>query len=108
TVLSATAMTALTPEHASGAVTVTVRNPDTQSGSCVGCFTYVATLSVLPTSVASGDGPTATWSGITTPTSTDWVGLFPLGAANSAYIFSIYTGGAEGEQPDPVGARRSG
>src|SRR5207249_2503129 len=53
-----------------------------------------ATLSVAPTSAAPGDGPTATWSGISTPTSTDWVGLFLAGAPNSAYIFSVYTGGA--------------
>src|SRR5207244_221157 len=40
-----------------------------------------ATLSVLPTSVAPGDGITATWGGIASPTSTDWIALFPAGAA---------------------------
>jgi hypothetical protein len=42
TVVSATQITATTPAHAAGAGDVVVRNPDTQSGTCAGCFTYTA------------------------------------------------------------------
>src|SRR5439155_1308415 len=49
------------------------------------------------------DSVSATWSGITSPTSTDWVGLFPAGAANSAYLFTSYTSGtASGSVPISV------
>jgi len=48
------------------------------------------TLSVSPTMVAAGGSATATWSGITSPTSTDWIGLYTAGAANTAYLAWIY------------------
>jgi RHS repeat-associated protein len=53
-----------------------------------------ATLSASPASVAPGGTLTATWSGIATPTSTDWIGLFVPGAANTAYLKFQYTNGA--------------
>jgi hypothetical protein len=40
-VVSATTITATSPAHAAGSVDVVVINPDTQTGSCVSCFTYV-------------------------------------------------------------------
>jgi len=49
-----------------------------------------ATLSASPTTVAPGGTITATWSGIAAPTATDWIGLYALGAANTAYIHWIY------------------
>ena len=48
------------------------------------------TLSASPTTVAPGGTITATWSGITTPTARDWIGLYTPGAANTAYIHWIY------------------
>jgi hypothetical protein len=39
-----------------------------------------ATLSASPSSVAAGSPVTVTWSGITTPTATDWLGLYPTSA----------------------------
>jgi glucose/arabinose dehydrogenase len=47
-------------------------------------------LGVSPGSVARGGTVTATWSGITTPSATDWIGLFSPGAPNTAYLAWIY------------------
>jgi len=47
TVVTSTSMTATTPAHTSGAVTVTVTNPDAQSGSLVGGFTYTSTSGTI-------------------------------------------------------------
>ena len=47
-------------------------------------------LTASPSSIAPGGTLTATWSGITSPTSTDWIGLYQPGAANTAYIDWIY------------------
>jgi len=47
-------------------------------------------LSVSPTTVARGGSVTATWSGIVSPSSTDWIGLYAPGAAESAYLAWIY------------------
>jgi len=56
TVNSSTSITATTPVHAPGIVTVTVTNPDNQSGA--GSFTYVDTgLSI--SSVSPNGGPTS-------------------------------------------------
>ena len=57
-------------------------------------FTVIApggpTLSVTPTTVARGGTVTPTWSGITAPSATDWIGLYTPGAANTAFIDWIY------------------
>jgi subtilisin len=47
-------------------------------------------LVVSPTAVQAGGTLTATWDGISTPTSTDWIGLFVPGAADTAFIDWIY------------------
>ena len=52
------------------------------------------TLSASPTSVAPGGTVTTTWSGIATPTATDWIGLYTPGAANNAFLAWRYTTGA--------------
>ena len=64
------------------------------------------TLSVSPSSTDAGTSVTATWSGITTPTSTDWIGLYSVGAPNNAFVSWQYTdGNAAGNAPFliPVG-----
>jgi hypothetical protein len=48
------------------------------------------TLSANPTTVAPGGTVTATWSGIANPSTTDWIGLYTPGAANTAYIDWLY------------------
>jgi ELWxxDGT repeat protein/VCBS repeat-containing protein len=54
-----------------------------------------ATISASPASVADGSPVTATWSGIATPTATDWVGLYASSAAaDPAVLAWAYTGGA--------------
>jgi len=65
-VVSATQITATAPAHAAGAVTVTVTNPDTQSGSLSSGFTYVAAptvSSVTPNSGPVGGGTAVTIAG---------------------------------------------
>ena len=47
-------------------------------------------LGVSPTSVAAGGSVTATWAGIASPTTTDWIGLYAPGAADTAYLAWIY------------------
>jgi hypothetical protein len=47
-------------------------------------------LAVSPTTTAAGGSVTATWSGIASPTTTDWIGLYAAGAADTAYLAWIY------------------
>jgi hypothetical protein len=47
-------------------------------------------LTVSPASVARGGTVTATWSGIATPTSTDWIGLYSPAAPDTAYLAWVY------------------
>ncbi|HEV8307572.1 MAG TPA: S8 family serine peptidase [Methylomirabilota bacterium] len=61
------------------------------------------TLSVSPTTIGQGGTLTATWSGIATPTTTDWLGLYAIGAPDGSYISYRYTtGAASGSVPFPV------
>jgi uncharacterized protein YegP (UPF0339 family) len=55
-------------------------------------FTVTAapSLNVTPTSVAGNGTLTASWSGISGPTSTDWIGLFVPGGASGSYIDWMY------------------
>jgi hypothetical protein len=47
-------------------------------------------VSESPTITSAGASVTATWSGIPTPTSTDWIGLYSPGAADTAFRAWIY------------------
>ena len=47
TVVNATTITGTTGAHAAGAVDVVVTNPDAQTGTCAGCFTYADTAPVI-------------------------------------------------------------
>jgi hypothetical protein len=59
-----------------------------------GNFTVTAppavTVSASPTSVARGGVVTATWSGISNPTGTDWIGIYAPGASNLSYLSWMY------------------
>ena len=63
TVVSATQITATTPAHAAGLVAVVVTNPDGQSGTVPGGYTYVAGPN--PTSIAPIGGPPAGGTAVT-------------------------------------------
>jgi len=56
---SPTAISGTTAVHAAGAVNVVVTNPDAQTGTCIGCFTYVAAPPPTASSVTPGSGSTA-------------------------------------------------
>ena len=58
-----------------------------------------ASLSVTPSSMVAGGSVTATWSGISAPTATDWIGLYPTGASDhytSRISWQYTTGTASG------------
>jgi hypothetical protein len=62
-------------------------------------------LSVGPTSIGPGGSVTATWSGICSPTSTDWIGLFAPGTPNTSPLASrLTTGAASGNVPFTIPA----
>lgn len=53
-VVTSTSITATTPAHAAGAVSVSVTNPDSQSGSLIGGFTYTTgTISFIQVAAAT-------------------------------------------------------
>ncbi|HEV8471102.1 MAG TPA: IPT/TIG domain-containing protein, partial [Candidatus Limnocylindria bacterium] len=62
--VSSTAITGTTTAHAAGAVAVTVTNPDSQTGSCAACFTYLAPGPTV-TSVAPSGGSTLGGTSVT-------------------------------------------
>ena len=49
-----------------------------------------SSLSASPSTVAPGGSVSVTWSGISSPSSLDWVGLYVPGTANTAYIAWMY------------------
>jgi serine protease len=62
------------------------------------------TLSVTPTSVASGGTVTADWTGISTPTPRDWIGLYVAGSAGNSSIDWMYVSCSK----SPAAARAAG
>lgn len=50
------------------------------------------TISGSPNPVTRGSSLTATWSGIVSPTARDWIGLYPSGAPNTAFVAWEYVG----------------
>jgi len=68
-------------------------NGGTQGGTqMIGTLqvTPVTTLDAIPASSSPGGIVTAAWTGIASPTPTDWVGLFQAGAANTVFIDWAY------------------
>ena len=55
--------------------------------SVIVCFedTAGSSLSATPSSVSGGGAVTVTWSGVTSPTTHDWIGLYHPGDANTAF-----------------------
>jgi len=79
---------------------VTFTGGDGGSANVTGVGVPPATLSVSPTSIAAGGTVTATWSGIASPSGSDWIGLYTPSAANTSYISYRYiTGTASGSVP---------
>jgi subtilisin family serine protease len=81
------------------AVDLGVAAKDNQYGSgklWLGNAPSLATLAASPSSVAAGTDVTATWAGIATPTSKDWVGVWAVGQPDTdvTRIAVKYTGGA--------------
>jgi hypothetical protein len=64
TVVSSTSITATTPAHAAGAVSVVVTNTDAQSGTLSNGFTYATAVPTV-TSISPATGPTTGGAGLT-------------------------------------------
>ncbi len=69
-----------------------------------------ATLSVSPGSAQAGTSVTASWANISSPSSTDWVGVYPSSStANNAYVGWFYVRPTSGTCSSSVsGAASSG
>ena len=63
-----------------------------------------ATVSVNVTTIAPGGTLTIEWSGIASPTGTDWIGLYQPGAPNTAFVDWIYVSCSK----TPTSGRASG
>jgi RHS repeat-associated protein len=62
-------------------------------------------LSASPTLVSAGTDVTASWGGIGSPTTTDWIGLYVPAASNNTWISWRYTtGAASGSVPFTIPA----
>jgi hypothetical protein len=69
--------------------TVSISGGDVMSQNFTGSAS-ATTLSVTPNTVAKGSSVTVTFNNATTPTSTDWIGLYTPGSADTAYLSWIY------------------
>jgi RHS repeat-associated protein len=70
-----------------------------------GAANAATTLTATPASVIPGGTETATWSGIPSPTGSDWLGLYTPGAANTSYhSWRWGNGAASGSLPFTIPA----
>jgi IPT/TIG domain len=102
-----TSCSATSPAHAAGTVDVRVTvGAQTSATSAADQFTYTAaapTISASPSTIAAGGTLTATWSGIPSPTSLDWIALSVQGSGSTSYvIWQRTTGSASGSVPFSV------
>jgi hypothetical protein len=56
-----------------------------------GSVTSPPTVSASSSSVAAGGTLTVSWSGVSSPSTTDWIGVFNIGAGDFEYLSYIYT-----------------
>ena len=90
---SATSIVVPVPAGAtSGNVVVTVGGMATNGIAFTVSATPI-TLTSTPSQVTPGGSVTVTWSGISTPTSTDWIAVVPTGAPDTSYASYQYTTG---------------
>ncbi len=73
------------------------------SNSFVVAASQPATLTATPTSIGAGGTITAAWSGIASPTTKDWIGLYlssaPQGSSTPSLAWRYTTGAASGNVP---------
>jgi hypothetical protein len=50
-------------------------------------------IAVSPVTTTAGGTLTANWRNIASPTPTDWVGVYPVGAADANFVIRAFTGG---------------
>jgi hypothetical protein len=51
-----------------------------------------ASLSAAPTSVAGGGSVTVSWSGVASPSATDWIGVYVAGQSGGSFVNWFYAG----------------
>ena len=64
--------------------------PDSRAFTLSGGGPISAVLTVSPTSISPGGSVTATWSGIVSASSRDWIGLYVPGQTNESFLEWIY------------------
>lgn len=119
-VVSATTITATTPAHASGVVSVAVTNPDNQSGTLAGAFNYTnapgiptgvsataqTTTSILVTWTTSAGATSyqvhrrvtgGSFQQIATPATTSFTDTVAAGAAYAYFVRAVNGSGASGD-----------
>ena len=87
------------PPHPGGPVDVVVTNPDGQSATRTGGFTYLTvSLIVSPNTVRPGEQLSVSWAAPGRPATFDWIGLFGVGVPNTSYDEGLwqYTHSASG------------
>ena len=94
-VAGATAITATTPAHAAGLVSVVVTNPDAQAGTLAAAFRY---LNDAATAGLSFDGDRATDVSLYRPSSGGWF-ILPSATGFDTNQSQAYTFGEAGDQP---------
>jgi len=64
------------------------------------------TFTAIPDTLAGGGTVTVTWNGVTSPSRTDWIGVYRAGAADTAYLAYQYVncGQSPGLTPRPAGS----
>jgi hypothetical protein len=101
TVVSATSITATTPAHAAGAVSVVVTTP-AGTGTGTNLFTYTASVSVLPTvtAVSPNTGPPAGGTSVTiTGTNFTSATAVMFGGAKAAFFTIVSTTSISARSP---------
>jgi len=87
-VTASTSIVVEAPTHGAGKVDVTVTNPDGESATRVGAFTYqLVTLSVSANAVSTGGSLSVSWAASgNRSASSDWIALYKAGAAAETYV----------------------
>jgi hypothetical protein len=89
------ALFALAPPHSPGLADIVITNPGGRQVVVPAAFTYQPiVLSASPAIAAPAGDLFVTWEAPTGRPALDWIGLFKVGASNTAYISYEYTNGA--------------
>jgi hypothetical protein len=82
------------PAHTAGAVDIIVTNPGGATATLAGGYMYESvTLALTPAVVSASGQLTVGWNAPAGRSSSDWIGLFRVGAPSESYLWWQYTDG---------------